>query len=161
MAVSAFWHETCLNYRQATHMNNHLLNIPGLQRITIPMIAGKGEKEPGNDGMREKFIKKSFDTLHQELQEQLTGKKQGHVVSIPVGEGLFPESLPPRLEIVLLDPQEMFVAFRMVSDSRGINQKKSEWNVGPSSSAAEKIVAWVDQMLSVKKGKNSYEVQYV
>jgi hypothetical protein len=111
--------------------------------------------------MPEKFIKKSFSTIHRELREQLDGKSQGHVVSIPVGETLFPDSLPPRLEIVLLDPEDMTVAFRKVSDFRSIQQKKGEWNIGPSSSAAEKIVAWVEQMLSIKKGRNTYEVQEV
>lgn len=111
--------------------------------------------------MPEKFIKKSFFTIHQELREELKGKQQGYVVSIPVGEALFPESLPPRLEVVLLDPQEMTVAFRKVSDVRGINRKKGEWNIGPASSAAEKIVAWIEQMLSVKKGRNIYEVQEI
>ncbi|MDW7774522.1 MAG: hypothetical protein SCH71_16685 [Desulfobulbaceae bacterium] len=111
--------------------------------------------------MTEKFIKKSFATLHRELQDQLRGQRQGFVISIPVGETLFPESLPPRLEIVLLDPDEMTVAFRKVSDARGIMPKKGEWNVGPSGSAVEKIIAWNDQMLSVKKGSASYEVQEI
>jgi hypothetical protein len=111
--------------------------------------------------MPEKFIKKSFSTLHRELNEQLSDKRQGFAVSIPVGEGLFPESLPPRLEIVLLDPGEMTVAFRKVSDTRGVLHKKGEWNVGPSSSAAEKIIAWVDQMMSVKSEDNSYWVEEI
>ncbi|RJX27360.1 MAG: hypothetical protein C4531_13850 [Desulfurivibrio sp.] len=111
--------------------------------------------------MPEKFIKKSFFTIHGELQDQLKDKKQGFAVSIPVGEGLFPESLPPSLEIVLLDPAEMTVAFRKVSDARGINQKKGEWNVGPASSAAEKIIAWIDQMMSVKSGQNPYLVEEI
>jgi len=111
--------------------------------------------------MPEKFIKKSFSTIHNELQDQLRGKIQGFAVSIPVGEGLFPESLPPRLEVVLLDPGEMTVAFRKVSDARSVNFKKGEWNVGPPSSAAEKILAWIDQMMSVKSGQNPYLVEEI
>jgi len=111
--------------------------------------------------MPETFIKKSFSTIHKELKEQLTGKTQGFAVAIPVGEGLFPGSLPPSLEIVLLDPDEITVAFRKVSDARGINHKKGEWNVGPASSAAEKIIAWMDQMMSVKTGQNPYVVEEI
>lgn len=111
--------------------------------------------------MPEKFIKKSFKTLHQELRQQLTGRKQGFTVSIPVGESLFPASLPPRLEIVLLDPEEMTVAYRKVSDARGMNHKKGEWNVGPPTAAAEKILAWIDQMISLKTGNAVYEIEEI
>lgn len=111
--------------------------------------------------MPEKFIKKSFKTLHQELRQQLSGRKQGFVVSIPVGETLFPASLPPRLEIVLLDLDELTVAFRKVSAARGLNQKKGEWNIGPATAAAEKILAWIDQMISLKTGNDVYEIEEI
>jgi len=111
--------------------------------------------------MTEKFIKKSFNTLHGELLNQLTGKEQGYIASIPVGEALFPESLPPRLEIVLLDPEEMTVAFRKVSDARGKIRKKGEWNVGTTAAAAEKLLAWIDQMISLKTDNTFYEVQEI
>jgi len=108
--------------------------------------------------MTEKFVKKSFNTLHLELRERLRDQKQGFVLSTPVGESLFPESLPPSLEIVLLDPEEMTVAFRKISALRGGNRKKGEWNVGPVAAAVEKIIAWVDQMISLKMANSSYEV---
>lgn len=111
--------------------------------------------------MPEKFIKKSFRTLHEELRRELSGRNQGFTVSIPVGEALFPASLPPRLEIVLLDPEEMTVAFRKVSDTRGISRKKGEWNIGPTTAAAEKIIAWIDQMISLKTGNSAYEIKEI
>lgn len=111
--------------------------------------------------MTEKFLKKSFNTLHRELREQLEGKKQGYVLTTPVGESLFPESLPPWLEIVLLDPEDMTVAFRKVTDSRGKEKRKGEWNVGPTSAAAEKIIAWVDQMISLKTARRSYKIKEI
>lgn len=111
--------------------------------------------------MPEKFIKKSFRTLHDELCRELSGRQQGFTVSIPVGESLFPASLPPRLEIVLLDPEEMTVAFRKVSDARGISRKKGEWNIGPPTAAAEKIIAWIDQMISLKAGNAAYEIKEI
>lgn len=111
--------------------------------------------------MPEKFIKKSFRTLHEELRRELSGRKQGFTVSIPVGESLFPASLPPRLEIVLLDPEDMTVAFRKVSDTRGIIRKKGEWNIGPPTAATEKIIAWIDQMISLKTGHTTYEIEEI
>jgi len=109
----------------------------------------------------DKFIKKSFRTLHGELREQLSGKRQGFMMSIPVGESLFPASLPPRLEIVLLDPDEMTVAFRKVSEARGMSRKKGEWNIGPTTAASEKIIAWIDQMISLKTGSTVYEIEEI
>ncbi|MCL7488446.1 MAG: hypothetical protein M8357_09770 [Desulfobulbaceae bacterium] len=111
--------------------------------------------------MNEKFIKKSFKTLHREIDDHLSGGKQGLTVSIPVGEHLFPASLPPRLEMVLLDPEEMIVAYRKVADAGGISRKKGEWYVGPSAAAAEKLLAWIDQMISCKTGTGFYEVEEI
>ena len=39
--------------------------------------------------------------------------------------------------------------------------KKGEWKIGPKSSAAEKIIAWIDQMMSVKTGQNPYVVEEI
>ena len=111
--------------------------------------------------MTEKYLKKSFATIHQELNSQLNGRRQGYLLSLPIGETLFPGSLPPRLEIILLDPEEMTVAFRKISDASGKQQRKGEWHVGPTASAAEKIMAWVDQMISVKTGDDIYEVKEI
>jgi hypothetical protein len=53
------------------------------------------------------------------------------------------------------------VAFRKVSAARELNQKKGEWNIGPATAAAEKILAWIDQMISLKTGNNVYEIEKI
>jgi hypothetical protein len=111
--------------------------------------------------MPEKFYKKSFATIHREVHEQLKGRDQGHTLSLVVGDGLFPGSLPPRLEIILLDPEDMTVAFRKITDAQGKTRKKGEWHIGPTASAAEKIVAWVEQMISLKAAHGAYEVEEI
>ena len=108
--------------------------------------------------MEEKFSIKGLETLHQDLNNQLSGKKQGFFISIPVGENLFPASLPPQLEIILLDHEEMTVAFRKVSNPKSKLGKKGRWHVGSTEAAGEKLLAWQEQMISLKAYTNSWEV---
>ncbi len=55
----------------------------------------------------------------------------------------------------------MTVAFRKVSEARGMSRKKGEWNIGPTTAAAEKIIAWIDQMISLKTGSTVYEIEEI
>ena len=109
--------------------------------------------------MKKKFVLKSFKTLHRDLHQQLSGKKQGFFISIPVGEDLFSASLPPKFEIILLDREEMTVAFRKVSNSMGKIEKRGRWHVGSTESAGKKLLAWQEQMISLKAHSNSFEVE--
>jgi hypothetical protein len=111
--------------------------------------------------MKKKIVIKSFETLHQDFHNQLSGKKQGFSISIPVGEDLFSASLPPQLEIILLDQKEMTVAFRKVSNSMGKIEEKGRWHVGSTESAGKTLLAWQEQMISLKADNNSWEVKKV
>jgi len=111
--------------------------------------------------MKEKFIAKSFRTLHEKIHGQLNDKEQGYTMTVPVGEGLFPASLLPRLEIILLDPENMMVAFRKISNPGGKTQKKGKWYIGSTKAAGEKLIAWQERMISLQADGNSWEIKKV
>ena len=56
-------------------------------------------------------IKQELDQVFEELKEELRDKPQGYATEIPVAERLFPETEPPRIQVILLDPDEDKVAF--------------------------------------------------
>lgn len=64
---------------------------------------------------------------------------------IPVAERLFPEMEPPRIQVVLLDPEEDKVAFRRVSDPLQ-GERKSDWYVGELDEVIDDALSWVVEL---------------
>ena len=53
----------------------------------------------------------------------------------------------------------MTVAFRKVPNPMGKIEKKGKWHVGSTESAGKKLLAWQEQMISLKAHSNSFEVK--
>ncbi|MCB2184192.1 MAG: hypothetical protein KQH63_19375 [Desulfobulbaceae bacterium] len=66
------------------------------------------------------------------LKEDLAGRKTGFVSEIKVGEDLFPYSLASVIEVVLLDPDTMDLAFRSRSNPEDKLGKIRKWQLGTS-----------------------------
>jgi len=86
-------------------------------------------------------IKQELDQVFDELKDELGDKPLGYVTEIPVAEGLFPEMEPPRIQVVLLDPEENKVAFQRVSDPLQ-GERKSDWYVGELEEVIEDAHSW-------------------
>ena len=86
-------------------------------------------------------IKQELYQAFEGLKDELSDKPQGYVTDIPVAESLFPEMEPPRIQVVLLDPEEEKVAFRRVSDPVE-NERKYEWYVGELEEVIDEALSW-------------------
>ena len=73
--------------------------------------------------MSKKFVKKKSETLLHALNKALKDQPTGFMREIEVGKTLFPYSLPPVVQIILLDPVENTIAFRIRSNPGGHNEK--------------------------------------
>lgn len=97
------------------------------------------------------IVKNDIDQLAGELENALIGKKQGDVITLPVGADLFPDQLPPQIEIVLLDPEENFIAYRRKSHPEGPTKRKGTWMIGNPEAVAGVALRWVGSMIKLKK----------
>ena len=86
-------------------------------------------------------IKQKLDHVLEELKEELSDKPQGFATEIPVAQRLFPETEPPRIQVVLLDPEEDKVAFRRISDLLQ-EERKSDWYVGELDEVIDDALSW-------------------
>ena len=86
-------------------------------------------------------IKQELYQAFEGLKDELSDKPQGYVTDIPVAESLFPEMEPPKIQVVLLDPEEEKVAFSRISDPVE-NGTKSEWYVGELEEVIDDALSW-------------------
>ncbi len=81
------------------------------------------------------------DRLLDHLENEFRDKPQGYMTKITVGRELFPATMLPSLEIILLDPQEKRVAFRKVSDPLA-KGGQGIWHVGELFEVVEEAFHW-------------------
>ena len=86
-------------------------------------------------------IKQELYQAFEELKDELRDKPQGYVANIPVAESLFPEMEPPKIQVILLDPEEEKVAFSRISDPVQ-SERKSEWYVGELEEIIDDALSW-------------------
>ena len=91
-------------------------------------------------------IRRHYCNFIDELENELRGKKQGYVKVLKIGKKIFNYSIPPQLEIVLLDPEDMTICFRPASDPDAIDKRKGTWQVGMILDAVKYVVDWADAM---------------
>lgn len=87
-------------------------------------------------------------TLKEEIERvraEIPGKAQGYTASIQVSERLFRQTEPPRLEIVLLDPEKDELAFRRTSGPLE-GEEKGDWLIGPLEEAVEEALDWKTEL---------------
>lgn len=97
-----------------------------------------------------KIEKKSLEQLTADLENVLNGKVQGHVFTLPIGAEIFPNRLTPQIEIVLLDPEENFIAYRQKSHPEGITGEKGPWMIGYPESVVGLVSRWIGKMIEQK-----------
>lgn len=90
-------------------------------------------------------IKQELDQVLEGLKDELNDNPQGYVTQITVAGRLFPETEPPRIQVVLLDPEEDKVAFRRVSDPLQ-GERKSDWYVGEIEEVIDDALSWVVEL---------------
>jgi len=86
-------------------------------------------------------IKEELNQVFREIKDELQDKPQGYVTEILVAKRLFPEMEPPRIQVVLLDPDENTVAFRRVSDPLQ-GERKPDWYVGELEEVIDDALSW-------------------
>jgi hypothetical protein len=100
--------------------------------------------------MQKRSIPKHHQAFVDEVENEFQGKEQGYVKSIKVGSKLFPYSLPPQLEIVLLDPEDQTIVYRPASNPDSKDRKKGDWEVGKPIDAVKYVLDWADKMKQLK-----------
>lgn len=111
--------------------------------------------------MRKKFVKKNHETLLHALNEALRDQPTGFMREIEVGKTLFPYSLPPVVQIILLDPVENMIAFRIRSNPEGIMKKASQWQLGTPAEAIDFVEEWVKHMMEIQAGDEKIEIREI
>ena len=86
-----------------------------------------------------------------ELQNEFIGKKQGYVKIIKIGRKIFPYSILPQIEVVLLDPEEQIVGFRLASDPDSRDRKKGPWAIGDPIDVVKATIDWADRMKKMQR----------
>jgi len=96
-------------------------------------------------------IEKRYRSFIEELQNDFRNQQQGHVKRIPMGQKIFPSCIPPQLEMVLLDPDDMTIGYRPTSDPGSPNRKKGQWKIGTPADAVRYVIGWTDNMKEVRR----------
>ena len=91
-------------------------------------------------------LQKRYGGFIAEISNDLQGKKQGYVKSIPVGSRIFPGAIPPQLQIMLLDPEQQIIRFRRICDPDSRQDKWGEWQVGQPIDAVACVIDWASDM---------------
>jgi hypothetical protein len=95
--------------------------------------------------------KKNLEQLIKEIETALNGRKQGDVVILPIGFGIFPNRLSPQIEIVLLEPGENIIAYRQKSHPEGLLNKQGTWMIGKPAAVAGVASQWAGKMIEQKE----------
>lgn len=96
--------------------------------------------------MANEDIQKFYGGVIGEITDELRGKPQGYVKTMEVGKELFPFSLLPRIEILVLDPEDMTISFRRLSATDSPNSRKGSWRVGTPVDVAICVIKWTNLM---------------
>ena len=106
-------------------------------------------------------IQAKYNAFIQEIKTELQDKQAGYRQSFPVGGKIFPFAIPPRIEILLLNPRDLTIKFRRVSDPVSPDRKKGEWQVGKPVNAVACIIDWANTMkqVAMQTGKSFGTVQ--
>jgi len=94
-------------------------------------------------------VQLKYNAFIQEIKTELQNKQAGYRKSLPVGEKIFPFAIPPRVEILLLNPRDLTIQFRRVSDPASPERKKGKWQVGKPVNAVACIIEWANTMKQV------------
>lgn len=105
------------------------------------------------------IIKKNVDQLTSELEKALIGRKQGDVITLPIGKNLFPMRFTPQIEIVLLDTEEFVIAYRGRSHPNSPHDRKGAWMIGKPAAVAGEALQWVEKMIAQKEKENDAEIE--
>ena len=96
--------------------------------------------------MQKEMIKKKYRSFIEEIERDLHGKKQGYVKIIEIGGNIFPYSIPPHLEIILLDPDDQTIVYRRATDPDSFKRKKGQWITGKPFDAVCSVIDWTAEM---------------
>jgi hypothetical protein len=96
------------------------------------------------------IIKKDIDRMTKEHELLLQGRKKGDVFTLQVGAELYPGRLTPQVEIILLDPEENFVAYRARSYPDSLNKRKGHWMLGQPKTVAGVVLEWTEKIIKQK-----------
>ncbi len=86
-------------------------------------------------------MEKELDEFLDDLKEDIIERPQGFRTDIVLRKGLFPDMEPPRIEVVLLDPEEATVACRRMSDPLS-GEGKGDWLVVDVEELIDEALAW-------------------
>lgn len=113
-----------------------------------PNKPGAPQQEPteGVSDLREAEILTHHSSFLQELQKEFAGEAQGSMKTVLVGPKLFPYSLPPQLEMLLLDPEDQTIVFRPTTNPDSLKPKKGDWEVGKPIDAVKYVLEWAHKM---------------
>ena len=106
--------------------------------------------------MHENNIRSDSNFFHNILHN-LHKKPKGYATEITIGEDILAYSLPPHVEIVLLDSEEKIIAYRPVSSAESpFPQRKGKWKVGPPDDVVEYALNWTNSMITKKNMYNNH-----
>lgn len=94
-------------------------------------------------------VQEKYNAFIQEIKTELQDKQAGYLKSFSVGAEIFPFAIPPRVEILLLDPKDLTIKFRRVSDPASPDRKKGKWRTGKPVNAVASIIDWANTMKQV------------
>ena len=86
-------------------------------------------------------IEKDLDEFLDDFKEDIVERPQGFRSDIVLSKELFPDMEPPRMEVVLLDPEEATVACRRMSDPLS-GEGKGDWLVVDVEELIDEALAW-------------------
>ncbi len=101
--------------------------------------------------MQKEKVKQNYQSFIKELEDDFRDKEAGYVKTIKIGRKIFPYSIPPQLEIVLLDPEDQSIVFRRASDPESLEKKKGKWNLGSPLDAVCCAIDWAELMKEKKQ----------
>ena len=100
--------------------------------------------------MEKDDVIRNYPEFIEELRNEFTGKKQGYVKIIKVGPKIFPYSVSPQIEVVLLDPEEQILCFRLATDPDFPDRKKAKWAIGDPLDVVKTTIDWANRMKEIK-----------
>jgi hypothetical protein len=126
---------------------------PGHNQVKRAGYGGNIRENMRESNVLKKQIIKKYEPFLKELETTFEGEAQGAVITLPIGKKIYPLSLAPQLEIILLDPDDKTICFRLASDPDAISRKKGEWKVGGVIDAVVDVINWADKMKRVAAGE--------
>lgn len=120
--------------------------LAGATRSDEPLLYREPTQLGVSDSVQEESIKKNYSSFVSELENAFSDQDQGYVKKVLVGPKLFPYSLPPQLEMLLLDEEDHTIVFRPTSNPHSLERKKGEWMVGKPIDAVKYVLEWAHKM---------------